>query len=149
MFKDAVLTLKVKPQITEAGTVILTIDVQNNEADFANKVLGIPPINTQAAKTTLMVRDGATTVIGGVFKSTEQSSQDSTPLLSKIPILGNLFKNRNHLAESNELLLFITPRISKGERHGQLGGGCGQSVAEEGHEGEGVIAVAALGLLAV
>jgi type IV pilus assembly protein PilQ len=114
MFKDAVLTLKVTPQITEAGTVILKLDVQNNEADFGKSVQGIPSISTQAAKTTLMVRDGATTVIGGVFKSTESTGEDSTPFLSKIPMLGFLFKNRSNRAESAELLLFVTPRITKG-----------------------------------
>ncbi len=112
-FKDAVLTLKVTPQITEANTVILNIDVQNNTADFANLVNGIPPINTQSAKTNVLVRDGATTVIGGIYQSNEQTSQQSTPFLSKVPILGYLFRNRFVTSTNNELLLFITPRIIK------------------------------------
>lgn len=112
-FKDAVLTLKVTPQITEANTVILNIDVQNNTADFANLVNGIPPINTQSAKTNVLVRDGATTVIGGIYQSNEQTSQQSTPFLSKLPILGYLFRNRFVTSNNNELLLFITPRIIK------------------------------------
>jgi type IV pilus assembly protein PilQ len=112
-FKDAVLTLKVTPQITEAATVILNIDVQNNTADFANLVNGIPPINTQSAKTNVLVRDGATTVIGGIYQSNEQTSQQRTPFLGNIPILGYLFRNRFVTSNSNELLLFITPRIIK------------------------------------
>jgi len=112
-FKDAVLTLKVTPQITEAATVILGIDVQNNTADFANLVNGIPPINTQSAKTNVLVRDGATTVIGGIYQSNEQTSQSRTPFLSQIPLLGYLFRNRFVTSNSNELLLFITPRIIK------------------------------------
>jgi type IV pilus assembly protein PilQ len=112
-FKDAVLTLKVTPQITEANTVILNIDVQNNTADFANLVNGIPPINTQSAKTNVLVHDGATTVIGGIYQSNEQTAQQSTPFLSKIPILGYLFRNRFVTSTNNELLLFITPRIVK------------------------------------
>jgi type IV pilus assembly protein PilQ len=112
-FKDAVLTLKVTPQITEAGTVILDIDVQNNTADFANLVNGIPPINTQAAKTNVLVKDGATTVIGGIYQSNEQTAQSRTPFLSKLPILGYLFRNRFVTSTNNELLLFITPRIIK------------------------------------
>ncbi len=112
-FKDAVLTLNVTPQITEAGTVILAIDVQNNTADFANLVNGIPPINTQSAKTNVLVRDGATTVIGGIYQSNEQTSQARTPFLSHLPILGYLFRNRFVTSNSNELLLFITPRIIK------------------------------------
>ena len=113
-FQDAVLTLKVTPQITEAGTVILTVDVQNNSADFANLVNGIPPINTQSAKTQVLVRDGATAVIGGIYQSNEQTAQSSTPFLSHVPILGYLFRNRFVTSTNNELLLFITPRIIKG-----------------------------------
>ena len=113
-FKDAVLTLKVTPQITEAGTVILTVDVENNSADFANLVNGIPPINTQSAKTQVLVRDGSTAVIGGIYQANEQTSQGRTPFLSGLPILGTLFRNRFITNTNNELLLFITPRIIKG-----------------------------------
>ncbi len=113
-FKEAVLTLKVTPQITEAGTVILDISVDNNTPDFANRVNGIPPINTQSAKTIVLVRDGATTVIGGIYQSNEQTAVNATPFLSKVPILGYLFRNRLVTASNNELLLFITPRIIKG-----------------------------------
>ena len=112
-FQDAVLTLKVTPQITEAGTVILTVDVQNNSADFGNLINGIPPINTQSAKTQVLVRDGATAVIGGIYQSNEQTSQNQTPFLGRVPILGYLFRNRFVLSTNNELLLFITPRIIK------------------------------------
>jgi type IV pilus assembly protein PilQ len=113
-FKDAVLTLKVTPQITEADTVILNLSVENNTADFANLVNGIPPINTQSARTIVLVKDGATTVIGGIYQSDEQTSQSSTPFLGRIPILGYLFRNRFIRTTNNELLLFITPRIVKG-----------------------------------
>jgi type IV pilus assembly protein PilQ len=112
-FKDAVLTLKVTPQITEANTVILDLNVENNSADFANLVGGIPPINTQSAQTQVLVRDGATAVIGGIFQSNEQTSQQSTPFLGHLPILGYLFRNRFITNTNNELLLFITPRIIK------------------------------------
>ncbi|MET0556743.1 MAG: type IV pilus secretin PilQ [Vicinamibacteria bacterium] len=113
-FKDAVLTLKVTPQITEAGTVILKVEVENNAADFANLVNGIPPINTQSAKTQVLVQDGSTAVIGGIYQSNEQTSQSSTPFLGKVPVLGYLFRNRFVQTTNNELLLFITPRIIKG-----------------------------------
>jgi type IV pilus assembly protein PilQ len=112
-FKDAVLTLKVTPQITEANTVILDLSVENNAADFANLVNGIPPINTQSAQTQVLVKDGATAVIGGIFQSNEQTAQASTPFLSRVPILGYLFRNRFVTNTNNELLLFITPRIIK------------------------------------
>jgi type IV pilus assembly protein PilQ len=110
-FKDAVLTLKVTPQITEAGTVILALELQNDAPDFSREVNGIPPINTQAAKTQVLVHDGSTAVIGGIFQSNEQTAQSSTPYLSRLPILGYLFRNRSTRSENTELLLFITPRI--------------------------------------
>jgi type IV pilus assembly protein PilQ len=112
-FKDAVLTLKVTPQITDAGTVILNLEVENNSADFANLVNGIPPINTQSAKTIVQVTDGQTAVVGGIYQSQEFLNRESTPFLGKIPILGYLFKNKRVDMTNNELLLFITPRIVK------------------------------------
>jgi type IV pilus secretin PilQ/predicted competence protein len=114
VFKDAVLTLKVTPQITDAGTVILNLEVENNAADFSNLVNGIPPINTQSAKTIVLVKDGSTAVVGGIYQSNEQTNQSRTPFLSKIPLLGYLFRNRFVTSTNNELLLFITPRITKG-----------------------------------
>ena len=71
-FKEAVLVLKVTPQITTAGTVIMRILVENATADFSRQVNGIPPIDTQRANTTVQVNDGATTIIGGIFVSQEQ-----------------------------------------------------------------------------
>ena len=112
-FKDAVLTLRVTPQITDAGTVILSLEVENNSADFANRVNGIPPINTQSAKTIVLVKDGQTAVVGGIYQSTETTTQNQTPFLSKIPVLGYLFKSKAVDSRNNELLLFITPRIVK------------------------------------
>jgi type IV pilus secretin PilQ/predicted competence protein len=112
-FKDAVLTLRVTPQITDAGTVILDLEVKNDSPDFAREVNGIPPINTQSARTNVLVKDGATTVIGGVFQSDEFQQTDSVPVFSKIPVLGWLFKNRSTRMQNRELLLFISPRIVK------------------------------------
>jgi type IV pilus secretin PilQ/predicted competence protein len=112
-FKDAVLTLKVTPQITDAGTVILNLEVENNSADFANLVNGIPPINTQSAKTIVLVKDGQTAVVGGIYQSSESTTNNQTPFLNKIPILGYLFKSKTVDTRNNELLLFITPRIVK------------------------------------
>jgi type IV pilus assembly protein PilQ len=87
------------------------VEVENNSPDFANEVGGIPPINTQSAKTQVLVRDGATAVIGGIYVSNEQTSQQATPFLSKLPILGYLFRNRLVVSGNQELLLFVTPRI--------------------------------------
>jgi type IV pilus assembly protein PilQ len=112
-FKDAVLTLRVTPQITDAGTVILSLEVENNSPDYANRVNGIPPINTQSAKTIVLVKDGQTAVVGGIYQATETTTQNQTPFFSKIPILGYLFKQKAVDTRNNELLLFITPRIVK------------------------------------
>jgi type IV pilus secretin PilQ/predicted competence protein len=113
-FKDAVLVLRVTPQITAANTVIMKITIENATADFSRQVNGIPPVDTQRANTQVQIDDGATTVIGGIFTSTEQTSNERTPLLHRIPILGWLFKNERFEDESRELLIFITPRILKG-----------------------------------
>jgi type IV pilus assembly protein PilQ len=113
-FKDAALTLKVTPQITAANTVIMQISVENASPDFSRAVNNIPPINTQRANTQVLVSDGQTTVIGGIYVSQEQSSNDRTPVLSRIPLLGWLFKRDTLNDQSTELLIFITPRIIKG-----------------------------------
>lgn len=110
-FKDAALTLKVTPQITAANTVIMRISVENAAPDFSRSVNNIPPIDTQRAVTQVLVTNGETTVIGGIYVSREQASQDRTPGLNRIPLLGWLFKRDGVTDESRELLIFITPRI--------------------------------------
>jgi type IV pilus assembly protein PilQ len=112
-FRDAALTLKVMPQITAAGTVIMRISVANESPDFSRSVNGIPPIDTQRATTQVLVSDGETTVIGGIYVSREQSTQDRTPGLHRMPLLGWLFKRNLAEDESRELLIFITPKIVK------------------------------------
>jgi type IV pilus assembly protein PilQ len=112
-FKDAALTLRVTPQITAAGTVIMRIALENAAPDFSRAVTGIPPIDTQRAITSVLVADGETTVIGGIFVSREQMNQDRVPFLHRVPLLGWLFKRESIGDESRELLIFITPRITK------------------------------------
>ncbi|HYM26249.1 MAG TPA: secretin N-terminal domain-containing protein, partial [Vicinamibacterales bacterium] len=112
-FKDAALQLKVTPQITAAGTVIMLINLENSQPDFTRAVTGIPPINTQRAQTTVLVADGQTTVIGGVFVSNEQTQQDRTPYLGTIPLIKWLFKRDVNSTTDQELLIFVTPRIVK------------------------------------
>jgi len=112
-FKDAALTLKVTPQITAANTVIMQISVENASPDFSRQVNNIPPIDTQRANTRVQVNNGETTVIGGIYKSREQTSQDRTPGLHRVPLLGWLFKRDVVADENRELLIFITPKISR------------------------------------
>jgi len=110
-FKDAALSLRVTPQITEADTVIMQIILENASPDFSRSINGIPPIDTQFATTQVQVDDGATTVIGGIFLATELISNDRVPYLSRIPLLGWLFQRELNQTENRELLIFITPRI--------------------------------------
>jgi type IV pilus assembly protein PilQ len=112
-FKDAVLDLSVTPQITSADTIILDIEVNNDSLDFGRSVNGIPSIITQAATTQVLVDDGSTTVIGGVFVNTQQESETYVPLLHRIPLLGYLFKSKSTDTRNEELLIFLTPRIRK------------------------------------
>ncbi len=110
-FKDAALILHVTPQITSVGTVIMKINIENSSPDFSKSVNGIPPINTQAATTLVQVNDGQTTVIGGIYSSTLATQNDGTPGLSRIPFFNWLFKRDSSSDVSQELLIFITPRI--------------------------------------
>ena len=113
-FKDAALTLRVTPQITAANTVIMQISVENASPDFSRAVNGIPPINTQRANTQVLVSDGQTTVIGGIYVSQEQSSTDRTPVLEPPPAARLALQARlDHGSRARELLIFITPRIIK------------------------------------
>jgi type IV pilus assembly protein PilQ len=112
-FKDAALSLKVTPQITAAGTVIMSISLENSQADFTRAVNGVPPIDTQRANTTVLVTDGQTTVIGGVYLTREQMLHDKTPGLGDVPLLRWLFKRDQTQTSDQELLIFITPRIIK------------------------------------
>jgi type IV pilus assembly protein PilQ len=112
-FKDAALSLKVTPQITGAGTVILKIAVENAAPDFSRAVGEgqIPPIDTQRAVTQVLVSDGETTVIGGISVNRAQAVSDRTPALHRLPLVGWLFRRDAVQEESRELLIFITPRI--------------------------------------
>ena len=112
-FKEAALTLRVTPQITEANTVIMQVELENSFPDFA-RALGnppIPPIVTQRALTTVHVRDGETTVIGGIYENTQSQRNNRTPALHRIPLLGWLFKSTNRSESTDELMIFLTPRI--------------------------------------
>jgi type IV pilus assembly protein PilQ len=112
-FRDAALTLRVTPQITAANTVIMRIAMENSSPDFSRAVNGIPPIDTQRALTQVLVSSGETTVIGGIYISREQTSQDRTPSLHRLPLLGWLFKRDEFTDESRELLIFITPKVMR------------------------------------
>jgi type IV pilus assembly protein PilQ len=112
-FFSASLKLSVLPQITEEGTVLMKITIENNRADFVNTVNGIPSIVTSMSATEVLVADGGTTVIGGILLDTDQSNTDKVPYLGDIPILGTFFRRDSSQKETKEVLFFLTPRIIK------------------------------------
>lgn len=109
----AALELDVTPHVTADGSILMKLEISNNVPDFGNTVIGAdtPPINTKEAETEMLVRDGDTAVIGGVFTRTTGESYNQTPFLGSIPILGWLFKNYSEVDNRSEMLVFITPRI--------------------------------------
>ena len=114
-FKDAALTLRVTPQITAANTVIMNIFLENATPDYSetNPAQPIPAINTQRAVTSVLMADGDTTVIGGIFTKIESQTERRTPFLHRVPLLGWLFRTDTRTENDSELLIFITPRIAK------------------------------------
>ena len=112
-FVSASLRLAVTPQITADGTVAMDVIVENNSPDFLVNVDGVPGIRTQRAQTKILVADGGTAVIGGIFTINEGNSEVGVPWFRKIPGLGWLFKTRSITNENRELLIFITPKIVK------------------------------------
>ncbi|MCS6915316.1 MAG: type IV pilus secretin PilQ [Myxococcota bacterium] len=118
-FFDAKLNLTVKPRVTNDGFVGMELKVTRNEPDFANVgARGDPTILKREARTNMLVRDGDTAVIGGIYTRNTGQSYQKVPFLAEIPILGWLFKNRRDNDDRNELLIFITPRIMN--RPGQV-----------------------------
>jgi type IV pilus assembly protein PilQ len=108
-FKKASLRLEVTPQITPEGNVILDLEV-NKDSRGAPTNAG-PAINTKQVKTQVLVENGGTVVIGGIFTQDEQSEINKVPLLGDIPFIGYLFQNRVKSTRKTELLVFITPKI--------------------------------------
>jgi type IV pilus assembly protein PilQ len=110
-FASFTLNLTVTPQITDAGTILLTVNITNSQPDFAKAVNGIPSVATQSATTTVLVPDGGTAVIGGILVDTDSINVTQVPGLGSLPVIGNLFKSTNTIKSTSELIFFITPRI--------------------------------------
>ncbi len=111
-FFSADLKLDVLPHVTRDGHIALKIDISKNEPDFGNVAAnGNPTISKKEAHTELLIRDGDTTVIGGIYTRQTSKSYKKIPLLGDIPVLGWLFKSRTRSDDRSELLIFITPKI--------------------------------------
>lgn len=110
---DAVLELNVTPHITSDETVIMDIIVDKSEPDFTRVLSGNPVINIRKAETRVLVKNGGTAVIGGIFTYNEQKSGQGIPTLRRVPVLKRLFGSELQSYENQELLIFVTPRIVK------------------------------------
>ena len=110
-FIDANLQLDVTPQITNEGTIIMDLKIEKAEADFSRTVQGTPTILRKSIETQVLVRDGGTAVLGGVYITNSNIGTTGVPFLSKIPLIGFLFRNDTKQEQNAELLIFITPRI--------------------------------------
>lgn len=118
-FVSVPLRLSITPQITDAGTVILRVTIENNTINTGIAVGGVPGIDTQRMQSEVLVPDGGTTVMGGVLADTEGETQQRTPGLASIPILGNLFKRKLVTRSNSEILFFITPHIYRPDYQGR------------------------------
>lgn len=110
-FAEAVLSLEVTPQITPDNQVIMEVIVTKDEPDFTNQVNGVPTIRKNEVNAKILVADGETIVIGGVFSSESQRAQEKVPFLGDLPIVGRAFRRDMTFESKTELLVFLTPRI--------------------------------------
>ncbi|HEY6822922.1 MAG TPA: type IV pilus secretin PilQ [Steroidobacteraceae bacterium] len=113
-FKDAVLSLKVTPQITPDNRIIMDLDVRDDSVGnvvVASGGVNVPSINTREIATQVLVNDGQTVVLGGILETTQREDDNKVPYLGDIPVLGHLFKQTSHQDNKDELMIFITPKI--------------------------------------
>ena len=110
-FKEASLSLEVTPQITPDSRIIMEVKVTKDEPDYLNAVLGVPPISKNEVNAKVLVNDGETIVIGGVFSNTQSKTVDKVPFLGDVPYVGRLFRRDVVSEAKSELLVFLTPRI--------------------------------------
>tara|TARA_B100000683_G_scaffold262453_1_gene289559 strand:+ start:1443 stop:3992 length:2550 start_codon:yes stop_codon:yes gene_type:complete len=110
-FVNAALQLQVTPHVTADGSVLMDVNITNNSPSGATDSFGVPSVSTKAAQTQMLVKDGDTAVIGGIYQRLEKKAMREVPILSKIPVLGWLFKNYSVSDSRSELLVFLTPRV--------------------------------------
>jgi type IV pilus assembly protein PilQ len=118
-FVSVPLRLSITPQITDVGTVVLRVTIENNTINTGIAVGGVPGIDTQRMQSEVLVPDGGTTVMGGVLADQEGETRTRTPGLASIPVVGNLFKRKLTTRSNSEILFFITPRIYRPDYQGR------------------------------
>lgn len=111
VFKDAALVLEATPNITPEGKIGLELTIKNGVPDYANARFGAVPVNEDSVQTNVILEDGQTVVLGGVFRNTIGNNQSKVPFLGDIPAVGRLFRNDTKTNTKEELLIFVTPRI--------------------------------------
>ena len=99
------------PHVTADGSVLMDVNITNNSPSGATDSFGVPSVSTKAATTQMLIKDGDTAVIGGIYQRLEKKGMREIPFLSEIPILGWLFKNYTVSDSRSELLVFLTPRV--------------------------------------
>ena len=114
-FKKAVLSLKVTPQITPDERIIMDLEVTKDRPDFSREVLGVPPIDTNRVTSQVLVDNGETIVLGGVYEQTKSQNINRIPFFGDLPLVGGLFRNRSEEDARSELLIFISPKLLKEE----------------------------------
>ena len=112
-FKEAVLQLEVTPHITPDDRVIMDLKVNKDSPDFTRAVLGVPPVDTREVETSVLVDNGETVVLGGVFERTKSEQTERVPFFGDLPYLGFMFKQEEIQDQNSELLIFVTPKILK------------------------------------
>ena len=112
-FKDAVLELTVTPHITPDDRIIMDLLVKQDSPDFSRAVLGVPPVDTRELVTSVLVDNGETVVLGGVFERTKSNNINRVPFFGDLPYVGFMFKQEQVQDENSELLVFVTPKILK------------------------------------
>jgi type IV pilus assembly protein PilQ len=112
-FKEAVLQLEVTPQVTPDDRVIMDLIINKDSPDFSRSVLGVPPVDTREIETSVLVDNGETVVLGGVFERTRTKSTERIPFFGDLPYVGFLFKQEAEQDKNTELLIFVTPKILK------------------------------------
>ena len=108
-FKQAVMELNVRPRITPDGRIVM--DLRVSQDSLGGMVNGVPLINTNQLQTQVLVQDGETVVLGGVYRTQKTKSVTRTPFFSDVPLIGRLFRQTTHTKQKQELLIFITPQI--------------------------------------
>lgn len=110
-FKEAALSLEVTPQITPDNRIIMEVKVTKDAPDFSRSVNGAPPINKNEVNAKVLVSDGETVVIGGVFTNNQTRNTSKVPFLGDVPFVGQMFRRESVTDEKTELLIFLTPSI--------------------------------------